>query len=152
MLAACTSFQFAAGIPPGEMRFDGGFTPTSEDLHGNSGLERTLLHLAYNNDAMEIMDTPVGRAILSYKWNTFGKRAYLQSMVWPIGIIFFTTLQSVAWYMVAAYQYKGRTALGEDAGRLPDDPALQRAEWTETGDCCLQPCASHAPQRCIPLP
>ena len=107
VIAACTSFQYAAGIPPGQIQFDKGFARQDEDMHGNSGLERSLLHMAYNNDAMEILDTPVGRAILEYKWRTYGKQAYLKSMIWPVLLILFTTLESIAWYMASYHWWAG---------------------------------------------
>eukprot|EP00951_Prasinocladus_malaysianus_P004040 scaffold28582_cov29-Prasinocladus_malaysianus.AAC.1 len=96
VVAATTTFQYAAGIPPGEFRFDQGFVSLEEDVKGNTGLERSLLHLAYNGDAMEILDTPVGRAVLDYKWVTYGKRAYYYGMRFPLIMILLTTLQSLA--------------------------------------------------------
>jgi len=103
-VAAFASFQYAAGIAPGHFEFGKGFTLEDEEA-ANTGLERSLLHIAQANDAMEVLDTPVGRAILDYKWTTYGKQAYFRSMVPPMVLIICTSIQSVAWYMVDAYRW-----------------------------------------------
>mmetsp|Transcript_22780 Transcript_22780/g.58379 ORF Transcript_22780/g.58379 Transcript_22780/m.58379 type:complete len:708 (-) Transcript_22780:139-2262(-) len=97
VVAAVPTFQYAAGIPPGMFQFDQGFSMGEDER--NSGLERSVLHLAFNKGAMEILDTPIGRAILDYKWVTYGRKAYYRSMITPMLLIVFTTLMSVSLYM-----------------------------------------------------
>ena len=126
VVAACASFQYAAGIPPRQFEFGKGFLPSTDDEDAHQpgakrgdGLERSFLHIAYNNDAMEIMDTPVGRAILNYKWVTYGKRAYYRSMIAPMLMIAFTSLQSCIWYLVIACGDEGDEPAADPHRHVP---------------------------------
>ena len=42
-----------------------------------SSLEKSFLHLAHDSNEPQLFDTPVGRAILNFKWEAYGRRVLL---------------------------------------------------------------------------
>lgn len=75
-LAAYTSLPSIVGMPPEEWH-----TPVGvfrSDGHGLNfrSLESSFLHVAYNSNDPMLFHTALGRAIIQWKWNAYGRTFY----------------------------------------------------------------------------
>jgi hypothetical protein len=72
VVAVHSSFPHACGMLP--HKYVWGATDGTEQEMDYCSLQRSFLHLSYNCGEARLFDTPLGRAVLQYKWEAFGKR------------------------------------------------------------------------------
>jgi hypothetical protein len=95
VIAVHASCPFILGLPPsardggndvesiasdlcvGDDDFDDEDDEDEGGGEGRSALERSFLHLAYNSNEPGLFETSLGRAILNFKWEAYGKRVLL---------------------------------------------------------------------------
>jgi len=79
--AAYTSLPHIVGMPPEEWHTPRGvFRCDGVGLNFNK-LESSFLHVAYNSQDPLLFDTALGRAIIQWKWNAYGRTFYTFQIV-----------------------------------------------------------------------
>eukprot|EP00873_Tetraselmis_striata_P005838 jgi/Tetstr1/426102/TSEL_016432.t1 len=72
VVAVHSSFPHACGMLPN--KYIWGNPDGTEQEMDFCSLNRSFLHLSYNCGEARLFDTPLGRAVLQYKWEAFGQR------------------------------------------------------------------------------
>lgn len=94
---------------------DGEEEEVEEELDYAS-LEGSFLHLAYNSNEPALFETPLGRAILDFKWEAYGKRVLLTQAT-----VFSLQLASVVFQVCTAHN-RQLYSQAEATFHLPPSP------------------------------
>lgn len=92
IVAVHSTFPYVAGLVPEEyleqtetrsMLTSFSAAEGKTEIPDYSTLEKSFLHLAYESDEPHLFETPLGQAVLLFKWEAYGKRVLLaQAMVY----------------------------------------------------------------------
>mmetsp|Transcript_37622 Transcript_37622/g.106269 ORF Transcript_37622/g.106269 Transcript_37622/m.106269 type:complete len:1580 (-) Transcript_37622:421-5160(-) len=72
VVAVHSSFPHACGMLP--HKYSWGPDDNPDDEMDFTSLQRSFLHISYNCGEPRLFDTPLGRAVLQFKWEAFGRK------------------------------------------------------------------------------
>mmetsp|Transcript_345 Transcript_345/g.1044 ORF Transcript_345/g.1044 Transcript_345/m.1044 type:complete len:951 (-) Transcript_345:1704-4556(-) len=98
-VAAHATFPYIAGLPLEEWYPSNGLTSgnaSSSSLDFRK-LESSFLHVAYNSYDPLLFDTPLGRAIIQWKWNAYGRTYFVVLFCFFLVQLSAITWQAISW-------------------------------------------------------